>query len=248
MFVRHDLLTRREALPVYRTYPADRSSRTSCSALTPLPAARAHSIGGYPLPGPGKRPVEQIAQGGSDIARARYKLAGIGCIVRQQPAMKRAHLKRDDIWIQMMNMMIVKVELTDEDEFADDLYSSWSPRRRMLRRSRRTCSENDRIGSRNASITRGRQSYGDAAGERFFISQFDFHYHHVHHLYPNVVTFKVRALHRWLLANDAAYPGQFITRPGYVGTALRYLFDRPFAGAGSGYPAYRCARARQAAE
>jgi fatty acid desaturase len=84
--------------------------------------------------------------------------------------------------------------------------------------------------------------------ERFFISQFDFHYHHVHHLYPNVVTFKVRALHRWLLANDSAYPGQFITRPGYVGTALRYLFNRPFAGAGSGYPAYRAGPARQAAE
>ncbi|MDB5611324.1 MAG: hypothetical protein JWP25_8224, partial [Bradyrhizobium sp.] len=24
--------------------------------------------------------------------------------------------------------------------------------------------------------------------------------------------------------------------PGYVGTALRYLFNRRFAGAGSGYP------------
>ena len=84
--------------------------------------------------------------------------------------------------------------------------------------------------------------------ERFFVSQFDFHLHHVHHLYPNVVTFKVRALHRWLLANDPLYPGQFLTRPGYVGTALRYLSNRPFAGAGSGYPEYRASAARQAAE
>jgi fatty acid desaturase len=84
--------------------------------------------------------------------------------------------------------------------------------------------------------------------ERFFISQFDFHYHHVHHLYPNVVTFRVRALHRWLLANDPLYPSQFMTRPSYVGTALRYLSNRPLAGAGSGYPEYRTNTVRQAAE
>jgi fatty acid desaturase len=84
--------------------------------------------------------------------------------------------------------------------------------------------------------------------ERFFISQFDFHYHHVHHLYPNVVTFRVRALHRWLLANDPLYPGQFMIRPGYVGTALRYLSNRPFAGAGRGYPEYSASAARQTAE
>ena len=74
--------------------------------------------------------------------------------------------------------------------------------------------------------------------ERFFISPFDFNYHHVHHLYPNVDTFQVRQLHRWLLANDPAYRTRFMTRPGYVGTAVRYIFNRPFTGAGLGYPSY----------
>jgi fatty acid desaturase len=79
--------------------------------------------------------------------------------------------------------------------------------------------------------------------ERFFVSQFNFHYHHVHHLYPNVVTFKVRALHQWLLTNDPLYHDQFIIRPGYVETAFLYLFNRQFAGAGSGYPELRTAEA-----
>ncbi len=72
--------------------------------------------------------------------------------------------------------------------------------------------------------------------ERFFISQFDFHYHHVHHLHVNVVTFKVRALHEWLLVNDPSYSSRYQTRPGFVGTAWRYLHNRPFTGAGVGYP------------
>jgi hypothetical protein len=63
-------------------------------------------------------------------------------------------------------------------------------------------------------------------------------------LSPGVIAWNVGA---WL-ANDPAYPGQYLTRPGYVGTALRYLFNRPFAGAGSGYPAYRADAARQPAE
>lgn len=77
-----------------------------------------------------------------------------------------------------------------------------------------------------------------AAGpvERFFISQFDFHYHHVHHLYPNVVTFKVRALHEWLIQNDPEYTLKYGERPGYIGTAWRYLVNRPFVGCGAGFP------------
>ena len=112
----------------------------------------------------------------------------------------------------------------------------------------RSFSEHVLPGAPTCEAEEARQFFMDAgAVERFFISQFDFHYHHVHHLYPNVVSFKVRALHSWLLANDPIYPSQFITRPGYVETALRYLFNRRFAGAGSGYPEYR-ARAAQAAE
>ncbi|MFC4273507.1 hypothetical protein GQF03_06940 [Sneathiella chungangensis] len=72
--------------------------------------------------------------------------------------------------------------------------------------------------------------------ERFFISQFDFHYHHVHHLYPNVVTFKVKALHEWLLENDPNYTSKFKERPGYVGTAWRYIWNKPFGGCGAGFP------------
>jgi fatty acid desaturase len=113
----------------------------------------------------------------------------------------------------------------------------------------RSFSEHVLPGAATCEAEENRQFLMDAGRiERFFISQFDFHYHHVHHLHPNVVTFKVRALHRWLVANDPAYPGQFITRPGYVGTALHYLFNRPFAGAGRGYPAYRAGAARQPAE
>ena len=93
-----------------------------------------------------------------------------------------------------------------------------------------------------------RRFFMDASAmETFFVSQFDFHYHHVHHLHPNVVTFKVRALHRWLNENDPDYPGQFISRPGYVEVALRYLFNRPFAGAGSGYPVAKAATVGQVA-
>ena len=73
--------------------------------------------------------------------------------------------------------------------------------------------------------------------ERFFISQFDFHLHHVHHLHPNVVTFKIRELHAWLLINDPAYKRTFIIRPGYVATAILYLTNKNFPGAGVGYPA-----------
>lgn len=75
--------------------------------------------------------------------------------------------------------------------------------------------------------------------ERFFISQFGFHYHHLHHLYPNIVTFKLQDLHRWLEIHDPDYQRKFIRRPGYVGTAVAYIFHRPVAGAGLHYPKVR---------
>jgi fatty acid desaturase len=113
----------------------------------------------------------------------------------------------------------------------------------------RSFSEHVLPGTPTCEAEEARRFFMDAGPvERFFISQFDFHYHQVHHLFPNVATFRIRALHRWLLANDPGYAGQFLTRPGYVGTALLYVFDRPFAGAGSGYPAYPTAATRQPAE
>lgn len=72
--------------------------------------------------------------------------------------------------------------------------------------------------------------------ELFFISPFDFHYHHIHHMLPNVATFRVRSLHRWLESNDPDFGARFMTRLGYVATALRYITNRPFAGCGQGYP------------
>jgi fatty acid desaturase len=113
----------------------------------------------------------------------------------------------------------------------------------------RSFSEHVLPGTATCEAEAGRRFFMDASPvETFFVSQFDFHYHHVHHLHPNVVTFKVRALHRWLNENDPDYPGQFIRRPGYVEVALRYLFNRPFAGAGSGYPVANVATIGQAAE
>jgi fatty acid desaturase len=106
----------------------------------------------------------------------------------------------------------------------------------------RSFSEHVLPGEATCEAEASRRFFMDASPvESFFVSQFDFHYHHVHHLHPNVVTFKVRALHRWLNENDPDYPGRFISRPGYVEVALRYLFSRPFAGAGSGYPVARVA-------
>lgn len=72
--------------------------------------------------------------------------------------------------------------------------------------------------------------------ELFFISQFSFHYHHLHHLYPNVVTFKMPALHRWLLKNDQFYGERYLVRKSYIGTVLRYATNRPISGSGKYYP------------
>ncbi len=113
----------------------------------------------------------------------------------------------------------------------------------------RSFSEHVLPGEATCEAEGARRFFMDASPlETFFVSQFDFHYHHVHHLHPNVVTFKVRALHRWLSENDPDYPDQFIRRPGYVEVACRYLFNLQFAGAGDGYPASKAAAVSQAAE
>ncbi len=101
----------------------------------------------------------------------------------------------------------------------------------------RSFSEHVVPGGANSEAEKKRRFYM-AAGpvERFFISQFDFHFHHVHHLYPNVATFKVRKLHRWLLDNDPDYASRYDERPGYVATSWRYIRNLPFPGCGNGFP------------
>jgi fatty acid desaturase len=89
---------------------------------------------------------------------------------------------------------------------------------------------------------RHRLYFMDASrAELFFISALHFNYHHLHHLYPSVVTFKLRALHRWLQENDPQYASKYVRRRSYVGTALQYILNRPIAGAGECYPVKRAA-------
>lgn len=72
--------------------------------------------------------------------------------------------------------------------------------------------------------------------ELFFISPYNFHYHHIHHLYPNVVTFKLPELHAWLHENDPDYPNRFMVRGSYVKTMIDYITHKPIVGAGKNYP------------
>jgi len=80
-----------------------------------------------------------------------------------------------------------------------------------------------------------------------YISQFDFQLPSRPSSYPNVVTFKVRALHRWLLPTIRSIPTEFHDAAGLCRTAWRYLFNKRFEGAGSGYPECKSARRVQAA-
>ncbi len=77
--------------------------------------------------------------------------------------------------------------------------------------------------------------------ELFFISQFQFHYHHLHHTYPYVVTFKLKELHEWLQANDPDYSSRYILRPGYVRVFIDFLFNKDFSGSGKNYPKIKAA-------
>lgn len=72
--------------------------------------------------------------------------------------------------------------------------------------------------------------------ELFFISQFNFHYHHLHHIYPYVVTFKLKELHKWLTLNNPHYSELYIQRDGYVQVLWQFLFNREFSGCGKVYP------------
>lgn len=102
----------------------------------------------------------------------------------------------------------------------------------------RSFSEHVVPGAKDEGTAEARRRFfmAGAAIEVGLVAPFDFHYHHIHHLYPNVTTFKVRRLHGWLDENDPAFRGRFRTRPGYVRTALAYFNNRPFPGCGRGFP------------
>lgn len=72
--------------------------------------------------------------------------------------------------------------------------------------------------------------------ELFFISQFGFHYHHIHHLYPNVSTFYLEDLHQWLIKNDNRYSDKYIKRDSYIKTIACYIQNKDFPGSGLSYP------------
>lgn len=93
----------------------------------------------------------------------------------------------------------------------------------------RSFSEHVLPGEHGASAAEDSRLFFMDAGavERFFFSQFGFHFHHLHHLYPGVVTFKLRSLHGWLGENDGFYPAKFVRRDGYVRTAVRYILRQP---------------------
>ncbi len=97
----------------------------------------------------------------------------------------------------------------------------------------RSFSEHVLPGAPTNEVERNRRFYMNAGPvERFFVSQFGFHYHHVHHVHVNVPTFNVKRAHQWLSENEPDFTGTYIERPGYVKTALLYLFERPFPGKG----------------
>lgn len=59
------------------------------------------------------------------------------------------------------------------------------------------------------------------------MSQYGFHYHHIHHMYPTVPVFRLKDLHHWLSKNDLNYPQKYIERDVYSNVLLRYILKRP---------------------
>ncbi|MBX9722828.1 MAG: fatty acid desaturase [Candidatus Obscuribacterales bacterium] len=68
--------------------------------------------------------------------------------------------------------------------------------------------------------------------ERFFFSQFSFHYHHIHHLYPNVPTFKMKEVHKWLCENDPNYRLRYKDRESFLTTAVKYTLGKNIVATG----------------
>lgn len=90
----------------------------------------------------------------------------------------------------------------------------------------RSFSEHARYaGGRKAEVAERRRLYLVLSSplERFALSQFGFHVHHLHHLYPTVPVFNLPGLHLWMLENFKEYGRLFIVRKSYVGTLYCYI-------------------------
>lgn len=54
--------------------------------------------------------------------------------------------------------------------------------------------------------------------ELIVLSQFGFHYHHLHHLYPSIPVFNLPEAHAWLMKEIVNYQGYFVLRKSYIKT------------------------------
>ncbi len=92
----------------------------------------------------------------------------------------------------------------------------------------RSFSEHARFDECTENIAEKKRHYYVSSNflERFVLSQFGFHYHHLHHLYPTVPVFNLPALHRWMIENCISYTELYVTRASYSGTLLKFIFKQ----------------------
>jgi fatty acid desaturase len=62
--------------------------------------------------------------------------------------------------------------------------------------------------------------------ERLILAPYGFHYHHLHHFYPMIPVFKLKALHKWMILNDINYQNKYRIRQSYFLLFFQYAFSR----------------------
>jgi fatty acid desaturase len=94
-----------------------------------------------------------------------------------------------------------------------------------LLESIRSFSEHARYDKSSGNLADRRRLYFVLSNplERFFLSQFGFHVHHLHHLYPKVPVFNLPKLHCWMMDNVRGYSELFIMRKSYIGTLYFFM-------------------------
>ena len=65
--------------------------------------------------------------------------------------------------------------------------------------------------------------------ELTILSQFGFHYHHLHHLYPSIPVFNLPRLHSWLMKEFGDYQEYFVLRESYIKTLLYGIIDQKWS-------------------